>query len=79
MTENRQDKTLNSFDLQSMAWSKLRAHMNNRLHELRVKNDSDMDAVATAKVRGEIKNLKNLLALESKPDPITVADDAIGE
>lgn len=79
MTNDIDPKVLNQHDLQSAAWAKLRKHMEARLQALRIKNDTDLDPVATARVRGEIKNLKNLLALENKPDPVTVADDAPGE
>lgn len=74
-SESDELKKLNASDVQSPVWVKLRKHMQARLQALRISNDStDLDPVATARVRGEIKNLKNLLAL-GKPDPAMVADE----
>lgn len=69
-------------DLQSTMAGKLRRHVEARRQALRVKNDGDLDSIATAKVRGEIKaykDLKNLFALSKKTDQTMVADDAPGE
>lgn len=79
MTDDSESKVLTSHDRQSPVWTKLRKHMEAKLQALRIKNDTDLDPVATAKVRGEIRNLKNLLALGDTPDPVTVADDDTGE
>ena len=61
-------------DLISPTWTRLRKHMEARLQSLRAKNDNDLDPIATAKLRGEVKALKNLLAL-STTDQAMVADD----
>ena len=68
----------NAHDLQSTVAAKLRQHMDARRQTLRAKNEGDLDPVATAKVRGELKaykDLLNLLALVKKPDQVTVADE----
>ncbi|MGH8430422.1 MAG: hypothetical protein ACREUF_08470 [Solimonas sp.] len=65
-------------DRNSPAWVKLRKHMEARLQSLRARNDNDLDPIATAKLRGECRVLKNLLAL-GKPDPAMGADDELGE
>ena len=65
-------------DLQSALAVKLRTHIDEKLLSLRAKNDGDLDATATAKLRGELKayrNLKDLLALVKQPDPVEGADD----
>lgn len=62
-------------DRQSPTWRKLRDHFEQRLQELRAKNDNDLDPIATAKVRGSIKEALYLLALGDQ-DPATEADEA---
>lgn len=61
-------------DLVSPTWHKLKKHMEARLQTLRTKNDMDMDPIATAKLRGEIRAIKNLLAL-SEAAPAMGADE----
>jgi hypothetical protein len=62
-------------DRHSPTWAKLRRHLEARITEkLRRQNDNDMDPMKTAKLRGQIRSLKNLLALGS-PDPAMVADE----
>ena len=55
-------------ELESVLAGKLRKHIEVRLHTLRTKNESDLEPIPTAKVRGEIKaltSLKNLLAVNT--------------
>lgn len=66
--------TLTPGDLISPTWARLKRHMEARLQSLRAKNDNDLDPIATAKLRGEIKVLKNLIAL-SETNQSMVADD----
>jgi hypothetical protein len=68
------DLVLAKHDLTSPTWLKLVKHMEARRLALRVKNDGNLDLVATAHVRGHIKALTNLLAL-GQPDPVVVADE----
>lgn len=75
MTENNE---LNAHELQSTLAAKLRRHMDDKRQALRTRNESNLDAIATAHVRGEIKALKdllNLLALSKKTDQASVADE----
>ncbi len=65
---------LTAHDIQSTVWAKLRKHMEARIIALRAKNDGDLEPMETAKVRGELKCLKNLLAL-GKPDQAMGAND----
>jgi len=53
----------------SPLWRKLVKHMDGKLADLRASNDGDHDALATAKLRGRIAVLKELLALDAEPDP----------
>lgn len=65
-------------DLSSPTWSKLRRHMEAQLDKLRRENDKDADPVRTAKLRGRIAQLKNLLALGNPQAPAMVADEEQG-
>lgn len=67
-------RLLNLNDRQSPTWRKLKNYCETRLTELRARNDSDLDALATAKLRGEIKATANLLALGDQ-DPTMEADE----
>lgn len=58
----------------SVQWQKIRKYAEERLELLRKRNDADMEERKTARLRGQIRELKNLLALD-KPVPETEADD----
>lgn len=66
-------------DFQTDAWARLRQHLEAELAKLRAANDNEqLDAVQTALLRGEIRRVKNLLALDKrpgKPIPITLLGD----
>ena len=62
-------------DVASLTWAKLSRHIESKIARLRVRNDNNLSPDDTAMVRGEIKGLKNLLAL-AQPDPAVVAVDA---
>lgn len=53
-------------DFETDTWSRLAQHIHTELQQLRVKNDAHLDAERTATLRGEIKRLKELLALPEK-------------
>jgi hypothetical protein len=76
MTDDHQDAgpLLNAADLQSAAWAKLRKYIDARIASLRAKNDGDLDPFKTARLRGELVALKNLLTL-AQPAPKDVADE----
>lgn len=65
---------LERHEIDSALWQKLRAHLEEELRTQRTKNDGEHDAVETAKIRGDIRRIKALLALGNL-DPAQVADD----
>ncbi len=67
--------TLDRNDVASVVWAKLSKHIESKIARLRVRNDANIGPDDTAMIRGEIKGLKNLLAL-AQPDPAVVAVDA---
>lgn len=69
-----QPRLLDSNDRQSPTWRKLKTYLESRLHELRLKNDNDMSDISTAKLRGSLMELRNLLALGDQ-DPTTEVDE----
>ena len=77
MSADTEEMRLSSHDRQSAVWVKLRKHMEAKLQALRIKNDLDLDQVATAKVRGQIQALKMLLNLEAQQnnESFTESDD----
>lgn len=66
---------LTEFERQSPLWKRLMERNAKRLALLRSKNDNDKDAVATARLRGQIRELKNFAALDN-PAQQTEADDS---
>jgi hypothetical protein len=50
-------------DFTSPIWLQVAAHCRVRIDQLRAQNEGDLDPVATAKVRGQIKALKELVDL----------------
>lgn len=48
-------------------WAKLERYLNDRLEMNRRKNDGDLEPLETAKVRGRIAVIKDLLALAKDP------------
>lgn len=59
----------------SHLWRKLESHFTDRLATCRALNDqSSLAEIQTARLRGEIKNLKDLLALSTR-DPTMEADE----
>ncbi len=61
-------------DITSPTWLRLRAHYEAELAKLRVKNDAEHDPDQTARLRGRIAEIKNLLTLD-QPDPAIVVND----
>jgi hypothetical protein len=54
---------LTPIEVASALWTRLSAHLNERLQVLREKNDNTLDEQQTARIRGEIAEIKRLLAL----------------
>lgn len=59
-------------EFESATWKTIETWAKDRIERARLRNDGDLDPASTAKVRGEIKALKDLLALaKPAPDPGT--------
>jgi len=63
-------------DFTSPAILRLKAIYEERLAECRVKNDNRLDAEETARLRGRIFEVRNLLALVSDRPPPQETNDA---
>lgn len=51
----------------SPVWIKIKAHLESRIALLRLQNDSNMDEIDTATIRGQIRECKALLAQADDP------------
>ncbi len=67
-------RLLDLSDRQSATWRKLKKHFETRLAEMRARNDNDLDVLTTAKLRGSVAVIKELLALGDQ-DPTMEADE----
>ncbi len=57
-------------------WLGLMVHLQTRLDQLRVMNDSiELSESATARIRGQIKEVKALMALDKPKPPTPLPDD----
>lgn len=69
------DFQLSDNDKAQGLWLRLRVHLEARLADARVRNDSMMGEYETASLRGEIRTLKALIRLgDDRPD-MTGMDD----
>ena len=50
-------------DFQTTAWHRFEEHLNAELQKLRAKNDGDLSTEETAKLRGRIAQIKQILAM----------------
>ena len=50
-------------DLVSPTWGKLKRHLDDRLKVLRVQLEQDLDEIKSAKIRGQIAEVKAILGL----------------
>lgn len=66
-------KVLKQGDEHSEVWRRLKAHIVERLEMLRLKNDGALNPEETARIRGQIAELKYIADLD-KPDPQIEAD-----
>jgi len=57
---------LNEEDRRSAVWARLMRYMNDRLAELRLANDADKTEIETAKLRGQITEIKAFLRLNEE-------------
>ena len=56
---------LTEHERESDLWKRIKAHYEERLASLRRKNDSSHDPIKTADIRGQIKDAKYLLSLDT--------------
>lgn len=54
----------------SACWTKLEKHIKEQIDILRLRNDKDADAVTTAKLRGRIFELNNILNLATSDERV---------
>lgn len=68
-----------NIDIKSRTWTLIEAYLNDRLAKCREKNDSNkLDAIETARLRGEIAAVKDLLALPDKVAQVARDDPGYG-
>lgn len=69
---------LTPLERESALWKRIAAELEGRLASLRMNNDNDnLDALATARMRGRIAEVKQMLAwAEELPLTATVADES---
>lgn len=65
---------LTNIEKQSALWSRIRDELHAKLSLLRSRNDGDLDQFETARLRGKIAAIKELLAWE-EPNPAPMADE----
>lgn len=68
-------KIIDQFDMETVTWRKVATYLNARLQELRSNLEADRDEVATAKLRGQIREIKNTLALGEIQAPAIEAEE----
>jgi len=59
------DYRLTDGDKASSTWIRLKAYLETRLADARIRNDGALTETQTAAVRGEIKTLKHMIALDA--------------
>lgn len=66
------EEVLTKLERDSAVWMKIKAHLEKRLAAQRLKNDGDHSMEVTAKTRGRIAELKELLTIgeEQKRLPV---------
>ena len=65
---------LTEIESASALWARLSTHLEERLRILREKNDNPIDPIETARIRGEIKAVKQLLDVGQPPAKIGIYD-----
>lgn len=73
MVDAVQAPVLDSGDLNSPTWMRIKAHYEKRLAIHRARNDTDLDPIKTAKLRGRIAEAEYILSLGS-PVPLMKVD-----
>lgn len=62
-------RVLNDLDIRSETWQRIKAHYEGVLAKLRTQNDGELDAEKTARLRGRIFEVKQILAMD-KENPV---------
>ena len=65
-------------DFNTETWARLREYLEAELARLRARNDDNLSDLETASLRGEIRRIKTLLALDKRPGnqpPLTLIAD----
>lgn len=62
--------TLTEGEKSSPLWVRLKAHLETKLRDARGKNDGPQSEQDTAMIRGQIRTLKALLALDDESPPL---------
>ena len=65
---------INEIEAKSATWLKIEAWATERIMAFRKRNDGDLDEIATAKLRGKIAALNELLDL-ARPNPVIKTND----
>jgi hypothetical protein len=65
---------LDKHEVMSAVWLKLEAHLTKRLAELRTNNDGDLSPEQTAKLRGRVAAIKEILALAEQREQVQEGD-----
>lgn len=63
---------LNEIERQSAIWLKISGYLKDRLDTLRVQNDGDRDISETARIRGQIKEIKIMLDIGIPDSPAII-------
>ena len=69
MTDTK-EPVLNRQDRDSVAWLKLKKHLEAQLQKCRIANDGHMDEQRRARLGGRIEEIKAILALDSDVPPV---------
>jgi hypothetical protein len=65
---------LEAHEKQTALWQKLESYIEQRIDTLRRMNDSELDPIQTARLRGRIVELKALVALSKDEQPLEAVD-----
>ena len=65
MIETKKPLLLSAEERRTPMWFRIMEHMKERLEYLRVQNEGDKSEVQTAKIRGQIAELKAIMALDT--------------
>lgn len=67
MSDHKKPFILSRDERDSKLWARLMSHWADRLASLRARNDGDCNEAETARIRGQIAELKLILTLNNDP------------